>query len=148
MGVLRYMEWACGAACSLVFNQWEMSSPHAHSCSASCPLHVAPQSFAEWVCGAIVIAPSQWKLARFSFYLFFPYSMLPSKERDWSDRRSLSASLMYSVVGPIILGAMSWFHQSISRAETFSDKSHYNFCAPCARLHMQNQPARPLLRAA
>jgi hypothetical protein len=37
---------------------------------ATRPFHVAPQSFAEWACGAIAIAPSQWKLARFSFYLF------------------------------------------------------------------------------
>jgi hypothetical protein len=38
---------------------------------ATRPFHVAPQSFVEWACDAIAIAPSQRKLARFSFYLLF-----------------------------------------------------------------------------
>ncbi len=78
----RYMEWGCGhcgLACLLVSNQLE-SLPHAHSCSAPRPFHVAPQSFAEWACGAIVIAPSQSKLARCSFYLLNSFFYAFSQE--------------------------------------------------------------------
>ncbi len=69
-GVLRYMEWACGTVCSLVSNQWE-GLPHAHSCIAPCPFHVAPQSFVEWARDTIAITPSQSKLSRFSLHLLF-----------------------------------------------------------------------------
>ncbi len=69
MGVGRYMEWACGATWNgRVAQPADWSWTNEKGCHT--PIHVAPQSFVEWACGAIAIAASQLKLARFSFYVF------------------------------------------------------------------------------
>jgi hypothetical protein len=51
-----------------------------------------------------------------------------------------SCAFFFRLVGPIVLGAISRFTRAFYGQERVPIKSHFNFCAPCARRHMQNQP--------
>jgi hypothetical protein len=62
--------------------------PHAHSCVAPRPFHVAPQSFAEWACGPIVI--TFFLLGVFFLPLIFPFLWV----RKFSNRECASSGLV------------------------------------------------------
>jgi hypothetical protein len=72
MGMWHDMTRACSTACVLVSNQWECM-PHAHSCETT-------------TFGRMGMC-CQWNLARFSFFLFFLYSMGQSLLAIWHKPR-------------------------------------------------------------
>jgi hypothetical protein len=86
MSRLRHTPIPCNAARAFGHSLRRLTptpaSPHTHSYRrptpihivAPRPFHVAPQSFAEWACGAIVIAIAP-RAQRFSFCLFIPFSV-------------------------------------------------------------------------